>query len=168
MKKMSQRGFSLVGTVLILVIIGIVAFTLWYVFNAKGNTDKTLGTAANTQTEVSKKPAKAPAPASTAKIIQSVTSAKFGQYLADPNGKPLYTYASDTKGVSNCTGACLDNWPIYKAGATTGLPANITVANRSDGSSQYAYKDQPLYYYSADPAGQVTGDGLAGFHVAKP
>lgn len=173
MLKKSQKGFAAVETILILVIIALIAFVAWYAFNTKGNTDDTLGTAANTQTEPSKNQEGQPHQSATNKsqsqIVTTKTDAKLGQYLADGNGKALYTYGADTSGVSNCTGACLADWPVYEAPSSSAdLPANVTIIRRSDGGTQYAYKGLPLYYYTGDTAGQVTGDGVNDFHIAKP
>jgi predicted lipoprotein with Yx(FWY)xxD motif len=118
---------------------------------------QTTGTTSNTTTT------------SAADIIQTKTASNVGQYLADSNGNALYTYGADTQGKSNCDGACLYNWPIYDASsAPATLPANVTVITRSDGGKQYAYKSMPLYTFTSDSKGQVTGDGVENFHVAKP
>jgi predicted lipoprotein with Yx(FWY)xxD motif len=102
-------------------------------------------------------------------IIQTKTDANVGQYLADANGNALYTYGADTAGVSNCSGACVASWPVYApTSSSASLPTNVTVIKRSDGSSQYAYKGMPLYTFSADSAGHVTGNNVANFHIAKP
>jgi predicted lipoprotein with Yx(FWY)xxD motif len=101
-------------------------------------------------------------------VLVTQTYSGIGQYLGDPAGAALYTYSKDSTGVSNCSAACIASWPIYKAMVTTGLPANVTVVNRSDGQQQYAYKGKPLYYFSGDSEGLVTGDGLNDFHIAKP
>lgn len=107
--------------------------------------------------------------ANSGQIIQTKTDANLGSYLADSSGNALYTYDADTPGVSNCTGACLYNWPIYSVvDANASLPANVTVISRSDGSKQYAYKGLPLYTFTSDSPGRVTGDGVENFHVAKP
>lgn len=102
-------------------------------------------------------------------VVQTKTSSNFGQYLADTNGNALYTYIKDTRGVSNCYGSCVASWPIYAAtSVSANLPTNITVVTRTDGSKQYAYKGLPLYTFVSDSNGQVTGDGVGGFSVAKP
>src|ERR1700757_75690 len=62
-----------------------------------------------------------PSTAASNAIVQTKTNSSVGSYLADPNGKTLYTYGGDTSGASNCTGACLTEWPAYvDSGATTG------------------------------------------------
>jgi predicted lipoprotein with Yx(FWY)xxD motif len=101
-------------------------------------------------------------------IVQTKTDSSAGKYLADANGNPLYTYGGDSKGVSNCNGSCLYEWPIYAATKTSGLPANISVITRDDGTKQYAYKGLPLYTFTSDSNGQVTGDNVSDFHIAKP
>jgi predicted lipoprotein with Yx(FWY)xxD motif len=172
MRKTNQRGYSLTESVLILVIIGLIAFVGWYVFRAKSNIDTTLGNAESAQTQVPKPSVKKPAASSQAVPVSQVlikTNSKLGQYLSDPNDKALYTYGADTTGVSNCSGSCLTDWPIYSAAtAPATLAADVTVIKRADGSSQYAYKGMPLYFFSGDSTGQVTGDGIDNFHVAKP
>ena len=116
------------------------------------------------------KSTKSTASTSTGQIVQTKTSSSVGAYLADANGKALYTYEHDSTGVSNCTGSCLANWPAYIAtGSTSSLPAHVGTFKRSDGPTQYTYNGMPLYTFISDSqAGSVTGDGSEGFHVAKP
>ncbi len=103
-------------------------------------------------------------------VMVSANKSGVGDYLTDPSKHTLYTYGSDTSGVSNCTSSCLAAWPAYvDKGATTGLPTNISTITRADnGDTQYTYKGMPLYYFASDSAGQVTGNGVGGFIVAKP
>jgi predicted lipoprotein with Yx(FWY)xxD motif len=103
-------------------------------------------------------------------VLTTKTSSSIGSYLADPNGKALYTYGSDTSGVSNCTGGCLAVWPAYQVtGSTTNLPTNVGTIKRSDnGEMQYTYQGLPLYYFASDSDGSVTGNGVSGFKVAVP
>ena len=104
-------------------------------------------------------------------VLSTKTTTNIGQYLTDPSGRTLYTYSNDLVDASKCVGSCLANWPAYiDGGATTGLPASVGVISRSDnGKKQFAYKHKPLYYFAGDTAaGQVTGDGVGGFSVARP
>jgi predicted lipoprotein with Yx(FWY)xxD motif len=103
-------------------------------------------------------------------IYMTKTDPAKGAYLTDFAGMTLYTYGKDTPGVSNCTGTCAVNWPPYSSGATAQktFPANISVITRIDGSKQFAWKNMPLYYFKSDTAaGQITGDGVGGFSLAK-
>jgi predicted lipoprotein with Yx(FWY)xxD motif len=110
------------------------------------------------------------APAVNNAVLITKTSSSVGQYLADPSGKALYTYNSDSSGVSNCSGSCLANWPAYQdTGSTTNLPTGVSTITRSDnGQVQYTYMGMPLYYFSSDSQGQVTGNGVENFTAAKP
>jgi predicted lipoprotein with Yx(FWY)xxD motif len=103
-------------------------------------------------------------------VLTTKTSSSVGQYLADPSGKALYTYGGDSSGVSNCKGSCLASWPAYVAtGSTANLPKGVSTIKRSDnGQTQYAYNGMPLYYFVSDSQGQVTGNGVSNFSVAKP
>ncbi|HUD11416.1 MAG TPA: hypothetical protein VMS08_03325 [Candidatus Saccharimonadia bacterium] len=103
-------------------------------------------------------------------VLVTKASSSLGQYLTDPSGKALYTYGSDTSGVSNCTGTCIASWPPYlDSGSATNLPAGVGTITRMDsGKLQYTFNGMPLYFFVADVLGHVTGNGVSGFHIAKP
>lgn len=113
---------------------------------------------------------KSTVPAVNNAVVITKTDSTVGQYLADPSGNTLYTYNADTPGVSNCTGSCLENWPAYvDKGSTTDLPSGIGTITRSDNHQvQYTYNGMPLYYFTSDSKGKVTGNGVENFSVAKP
>jgi predicted lipoprotein with Yx(FWY)xxD motif len=87
------------------------------------------------------------------------------------SGLALYTSDGDTKpDQSNCTGGCLAIWPSHSASAGEKASDNFTIFTRADnGTLQWAYKTKPLYTFSSDSAGNNgTGDGVEGFHIARP
>jgi len=174
MLKKSQNGFAVIETILIAVIVILVAFVAWYAFHIKNSTNNTLDKAANTQisppqnnSKNSKSSASINQPAP---VLVVKTNPTLGDYLADINGKALYTYNQDSANTSKCNSSCLAVWPAFKVtSSSASLPANVGTITRSDGTIQYTYKKMPLYYYTGDTAaGQVTGDGVNGFSVAKP
>jgi predicted lipoprotein with Yx(FWY)xxD motif len=130
------------------------------------------GNKANSNNKATKTPshASASAPSINNAVVITKNLAGIGAYLAEPNGYALYTYNSDRPGVSNCTGSCLSIWPAYQdKGSTTNLPAGIGTIKRADnGEIQYTYKGMPLYTFVSDKPDQVTGNGVAGFSVARP
>jgi len=152
----------LIGVVTLVIIAG-AAYAIFH----KSPTTPSTKTTSSTTTPATTAPSTTTTTAGN--IIQTKTASNVGSYLADANGSALYTYGADTAGVSNCTGSCLADWPIYgPTSATTTLPANVTIFVRSDNARQYAYKGMPLYIFRGDPRGKVTGDGVSNFHVAKP
>ncbi len=157
----SQKGnVTIIISVLIVILVAVGAYAVFH------KSSKTSNNASNTTSSSSPG---TQSQATTSSVIQTKTSSSVGQYLAGANGNALYTYGGDTSGVSNCSGSCLYSWPIYQATSSTiSLPANVTIIKRSDGMSQYAYKGMPLYTFTADSSGQVTGDGVSNFHIAKP
>ena len=148
--------------ILILVVILVVGGGAYAIFHkpSKSNTPSS-STASNTAVNNTNQSA-------SNDIIQTKSATNVGQYLANSDGNALYTYGLDTTGVSNCSGSCITSWPIYAVLSSTTLPANVTIITRSDGSRQYAYKGMPLYTFVDDSSGQVTGDGISNFHIAKP
>jgi predicted lipoprotein with Yx(FWY)xxD motif len=117
-------------------------------------------------------PQAAPIAAPTDNIYTVKTDPVKSTYLADFAGKTLYVFDKDTPGISNCYNSCATTWPPYSSGATaqSQLPSNITVISRTDGSTQFAWKGMPLYYYTKDQSpGDTMGDGVGGiWHLAKP
>jgi predicted lipoprotein with Yx(FWY)xxD motif len=148
----------------IAVVVVIVALGGYAIFH------KTPAKTVSTTTTTSSNPNIATSNSVNNSVVITKTNSNVGNYLADPNGNTLYTIGSGAAGVSSCTGSCLSAWPPYiDKGTTAGLPANISSITRSDnGDIQYTYKGMPLYYFASDTSGQVTGNGVSGFSVAKP
>jgi predicted lipoprotein with Yx(FWY)xxD motif len=113
---------------------------------------------------------KSSAPAVNNAVLVTKTNASLGSYLAEPNGAALYTYNGDSSGVSTVTGSLLASWPAYQdTGSTSGLPSGVGTIKRTDnGQTQFTYNGMPLYTFVSDNNGQVTGNGVANFSVAKP
>lgn len=103
----------------------------------------------------------APAPASS-----------VGGALVGPNQMTLYTFDKDAtgSGKSVCNGPCAAIWPPLAAAAGATASGAWSVVTRDDGSKQWAYKGQPLYYWSKDTKpGDKTGDGFNNiWHAARP
>ena len=94
--------------------------------------------------------------------------AAFGEVLFTVRGYALYTYGADTKNHSNCDGSCLAAWPaltVAKGVRPTGT-AGLGVIVRSNGTHQVTWRGHPLYLFTSDTRGRVSGNGVADFHVA--
>ncbi|GAA5166070.1 hypothetical protein [Viridibacterium curvum] len=87
--------------------------------------------------------------------------------LASKEGRTLYTFDKDAAGKSNCNGACLTAWPAFAVANPAAADADFTIIKRDDGSSQWAFKGQPLYFFVGDAQpGDVNGDKSGGvWHV---
>jgi predicted lipoprotein with Yx(FWY)xxD motif len=105
---------------------------------------------------------------STAAIVKAASTSK-GTILETSAGMPLYTLAPGT----SCTGQCAAAWPPLtvptgttpKAGA--GVTGTLATKAQSNGALWVTYNGKALYTFLSDSSGQVTGDGVAGFSVAK-
>ncbi|MEJ0021868.1 MAG: hypothetical protein WDN47_04845 [Candidatus Doudnabacteria bacterium] len=103
-----------------------------------------------------------------------------GNYLIDPKGMTLYSFANDKQGsattspVSNCTGKCVTTWPVFSTSSVIAPSllknSDFSTFKRSDGANQLAYKGWPLYYYSSDTkSGDVMGQNFNKlWFVVKP
>ncbi|HEY4784439.1 MAG TPA: hypothetical protein VIH57_00255 [Bacteroidales bacterium] len=107
------------------------------------------------------------------------TDATHGKYLVDKSGLTLYFFSNDNNGRNSCSGGCQAIWPYFYAGPLTSasIDPSLNVADFDtivvNGTPQTRYKGWPLYYYAPDgahlePAGQITGEAIADWFVAKP
>lgn len=101
-------------------------------------------------------------------VVGFMNKEKLGQYLTDTKGMTLYVFANDKKLESNCVGDCLKNWPAFVydnkdlQSSTDTLSKRMNIIKRSDGTYQYAYGQEPLYYYKEDKnPGETNGNGLS-------
>jgi predicted lipoprotein with Yx(FWY)xxD motif len=108
-------------------------------------------------------------------VVVNMTTSSLGPVLTGPNGLTLYTRTGDTATTSSCTGQCATAWPplTVAAGASatggTGVTGTFATLTRADGTLQVTYKGLPLYGWQKDAKpGDVTGQGVGGFSVAKP
>jgi len=91
-----------------------------------------------------------------------------GKAWVDAKGMTLYTFDKDTAVKSNCNDKCATEWPPLAVAAGATASGDWTIVTRDDGSMMWAYDGHPLYTFVDDKkAGQVTGDGVDGFHLAK-
>ena len=88
----------------------------------------------------------------------------LGAVLVDSSGKALYSPAQDTAKMIRCTGQCTTFWQPLVAGAGkptagTGVPA-LGVVKRPDGTRQITAAGKPLYTFTRDSSGKITGNGF--------
>lgn len=89
--------------------------------------------------------------------------------LADTRGMTLYTYSRDRPNVSTCFRVCERLWPIFAAGLDDEPQGEFGIIERMDGSLQWTWRGQPLYYWVRDRnPGDITGDGVNDvWHVVR-
>jgi predicted lipoprotein with Yx(FWY)xxD motif len=95
---------------------------------------------------------------------------KFGTILVAANGKTVYRYTLDRKGVNRCTSnkVCAKYWPrlLVKPGTkpTAGGAAKAALLGTikaSGGMRQVTYAGFPLYFFSGDSKpGQMNGQAF--------
>ena len=121
-----------------------------------------------------------PSVPSTQYAVNIATDATRGSYLVDKNGQTLYFFSNDYNGRNSCSGGCQAVWPYFYAGNLTqaDLATGLDIADFdtivvTGGFNQTRYKGWPLYYYAPngsllEPAGQITGENISNWLVAKP
>ena len=91
----------------------------------------------------------------------------MGDSMVNTTGMALYTFDTDTDVKSMCNGECAIEWPPLPVAADAMATGDWTIVVRDDGTRMWAYKGHPLYTFVDDKApGEVTGDGVDGFHLA--
>lgn len=104
---------------------------------------------------------------STGATVATSKSSGYGTILTSKAGQTYYIFTGDTKGKSNCTGACAKTWPpvtgspTVSGGASSKLVGSIT---RGNGQKQVTYDGHPLYTFSSDTGPhQTNGEGINAF-----
>jgi predicted lipoprotein with Yx(FWY)xxD motif len=87
-----------------------------------------------------------------------------GRVLVDRSGRALYSSDQEAGGRIICDGACTAFWkPLSPDGGTPTAASGagkLGVIKRPDGSTQVTANRKPLYTFSEDSPGKVTGDGF--------
>jgi predicted lipoprotein with Yx(FWY)xxD motif len=99
----------------------------------------------------------------TAAPAVTVRSSSYGRVLFDGRGFVLYAFTADSRGHSNCAGACAKAWPPYLV-KTAPRGRFLGATKRRDGSLQVTYAGRPLYYYVGDrKPGQILCQNVVEF-----
>jgi len=106
-----------------------------------------------------------PGPVGTnALVVKEAFRMGFGKVVVvHGSGRALYT------NPAGCSAACQSVWPplLLPAGATTPTGAPCLGTARLGTKLQVTYHKLRLYEFINDTGHSVTGNGVAGFHVAK-
>jgi predicted lipoprotein with Yx(FWY)xxD motif len=100
----------------------------------------------------------------SAAVVSQAFRMGFGKMLVTHGaGRALYT------NPAGCSAACQSIWPplLMPAGATTPTGAPCLGTARLGTKLQVTYHKLRLYTFVNDTGHSVTGNGVAGFHVAK-
>ena len=105
------------------------------------------------------------APSAGADTVSVAAVFGVGNILIDAAGKALYSPDEEANGSVLCVDKCTSFWVPLVPGATgptagAGAPT-IAVVDRPDGTKQVTAAGRPLYTFSPDGPGKVTGDGVA-------
>jgi predicted lipoprotein with Yx(FWY)xxD motif len=95
------------------------------------------------------------------RILRVQVSDRYGDYLADTQGRAVYLFTKDTQGgkgqqpMSNCYDACATAWPpviVQESPVASGAMKGelLSTTTRKDGAKQVTYNGWPLYYYVQD------------------
>jgi predicted lipoprotein with Yx(FWY)xxD motif len=97
-----------------------------------------------------------------------LADSSMGKIWVDANGMTLYTYEKDTAEQSLCNGQCAVEWPPLAAPDGAVTSGEWTIVKRDDGTMMWAYEGHPFYTFVDDKKpGDITGDNVDGFHVAR-
>src|SRR5207253_6735692 len=132
------------------------------------------GTAATASPSASATPTPSPT-AGAAPVVLAQNVGTMGTILgAASNNHTVYTFDSDTPGVSKCSGGCATTWPPLTVPAATtptagpGVTGQFGTITRSDGSLQVTYKGMPLYFFHSDAKAGDTKGNYTGWSLVKP
>jgi len=114
-------------------------------------------------------PETTPAPPAAGATVMVVANPMLGSILVNGQGMTLYVFGADTPGTSNCSSACLQNWPALTVAsgnptAGSGVTGTLGAITRSDGTTQVTLNGMPLYTFVGDTKpGDTNGQGITAF-----
>jgi predicted lipoprotein with Yx(FWY)xxD motif len=120
--------------------------------------------------------------AGASETVAVETIGNAGDVLVNADGAALYTSEQEESGKVVCAGECLSFWePVTVAdGESPSGPADVEgdlgTVMRPDGDTQVTFDGAPLYSFTDEGPGEVTGDGFVDafdgteftWHVAMP
>src|SRR2546421_4136880 len=116
-----------------------------------------------------------PSPSAAAPVVMAQPVGSMGTLVvAAANNHTLYTFDSDSPGVSRCSGQCAAIWPplTVAAGQTptggNGVTGQLGTITRTDGAFQVTYKGLPLYFFHTDGQAGDTKGNYTGWSVVHP
>jgi predicted lipoprotein with Yx(FWY)xxD motif len=82
--------------------------------------------------------------------------------LVDSDGRALYSPEEEQSGKILCTGSCTSIWKPVPASEGAGASSDLMLGevDRPDGEKQLTYKGAPLYSFTEEGPGELTGDGF--------
>jgi predicted lipoprotein with Yx(FWY)xxD motif len=84
--------------------------------------------------------------------------------LVDPDGRALYMADQEQSGNVLCTDSCTEIWDPLLVSELDADPASLGAGfgdtNRPDGGRQVTLDGAPLYSFTEEGPGELTGDGL--------
>ncbi len=86
-----------------------------------------------------------------------------GSVLVDSSGRALYTSDQEADGNVACTKGCEAFWKplaIDEGEPAGSAPSDLGVVERPDGTRQVTYDGVPVYTFTEEGPGEVTGDGF--------
>lgn len=95
--------------------------------------------------------------------VAAIESIGGTDVLVDSDGRALYSAEQEAGGEILCTGACTSIWDPVLASAGEAAAtdaAQLDVVERPDGDQQLALEGRPLYTFTEESPGQLTGDGF--------
>jgi predicted lipoprotein with Yx(FWY)xxD motif len=84
-----------------------------------------------------------------------------GQRVLALRGHSLYTPSQEKNGTITCTGGCTAIWAPVKASAgKNSKVGRLSSLTRPGGRKQLTYRGRPLYTFTQEGKGKLTGDGI--------
>jgi predicted lipoprotein with Yx(FWY)xxD motif len=92
----------------------------------------------------------------------SVESIDGTDVLVDSQGRALYSADQEQGGEVLCTAQCTSIWDPVPASDGDSAPADLKLGEieRPDGGMQLTYEGRPLYAFTEEGPGELTGDGF--------
>jgi predicted lipoprotein with Yx(FWY)xxD motif len=160
MIKLNQKGIGAIAVILTLLVIGMLVFAGWKVWESKSERTDIEQNSMQSESNKENKMQNTESEKETTGVIIATGDSEFGTMLFNDKRQAIYIWELEESTKAECYEGCAEAWPpVLTNGAprAAGSVSNqlLGTTQRTDGSTQVTYNGHPLYYYAHEEAGEV-------------
>ncbi len=155
-----NKGFGIIGVVLIIVLVGALGFIGYKVYTNNNNESEPTAEKQTVQQEVQPKTSSDDSVKKSKGTIITTGESDFGTMLFDDNNQAIYIWELEESKKAECYDDCAEAWPPVLTNGTPIASGEVNekllgTTERTDGTTQVTYNNHPLYYYAHEKPGEV-------------
>ena len=158
---MDKKGIGQVVVILILLVVAMVSFAGWKVWESKSDSNESEQNSMQSDSGTEKKGTQnTESKKVTTGVVITTGVSEFGTMLFNDKRQAIYIWELEESTKAECYEDCAEAWPPVLTDGTPRAAGSVSnellgTTERTDGSTQVTYNGHPLYYYAHEKAGEV-------------